>query len=298
MSRGIWGVLPVDKPSGPTSHDVVSEVRKALDLRRVGHTGTLDPFASGLLLVCVGPATRLAEYLTDPDKTYLAEARLGMGTATHDPEGEVMSRSEGWRSLAREDVLRALGDFRGSVLQVPPRYSAKKIGGEAAHRRARRGEAVELEARPVEIHELELTAFDLPRIGFRIVCSRGTYVRAVARDLGEALGVGAHLTALRRTDVGDFSVDEAVAFDALTGGEDLDPFLVSPARALARIGMPSVAVDPSGARRLAQGRPAGTVESGPSAGSGEVAVLLGGELVTVGFWKAGELWPRKVFGEG
>ncbi|MBW3535341.1 MAG: tRNA pseudouridine(55) synthase TruB, partial [Gemmatimonadetes bacterium] len=218
------GVLPVDKPAGPTSHDVVGMARRALETRRVGHTGTLDPFATGLLLLCVGPATRLSEYLTGLDKTYEATALLGTRTETEDAEGAVVSRDDRWKALEPSEVRDAVAAMVGPMAQVPPAFSAKKVAGEAAHRRARRGESFTLEAVVVEVYAAELLEVALPEIRFRVRCSSGTYVRALARDLGESLGTGAHLTALRRTRVGAFPVDGALPPPALE-----DPAAVSAA---------------------------------------------------------------------
>jgi tRNA pseudouridine55 synthase len=161
------GVLLVDKPVGPTSHDVVQRVRRTLGDRRVGHTGTLDPIASGLLLLCVGPATRLSEYLSGFHKEYDALVRLGASTTTHDLEGDVTARSDAWRTLSPAQLEAALCGLEGRLLQVPPEFSAKKVGGEAAHRKARRGESVVLPAAEVWIHALELMDVDLPDVRVR-----------------------------------------------------------------------------------------------------------------------------------
>jgi tRNA pseudouridine55 synthase len=292
VTSGAAGVLLVDKPEGPTSHDVVDAVRRAFGERRVGHTGTLDPFASGLLLVCVGQATRLAEFLSGMDKEYLATFRLGRRTATHDPEGKVELESEGWRALERTAVDGALASLRGDLLQVPPTYSAKKLAGEPAHRRARRGERVELEAVPVVVRELDLLSAELPDLALRIVCSSGTYIRALARDLGDALGVGAHVSRLRRTRVGSFEVARAVALDALGDERLVERAWLEPREALAHL--PSVVVDDVEAARLAHGQDIDAALAG--VGQGEaVAVLRAGELVAVGTSRNGRLSPRKVF---
>ena len=156
-------VLPVDKPEGPTSHDVVAQARKALGIRKVGHTGTLDPFASGLLILCVGRATRLAEYLSGLDKTYEATAKLGITTDTLDRDGKVLEDRVGWRELAEPAVAEALSTFQGEIEQVPPQFSAKKVDGVAMHRRARRGEQVRLEPCVVTVHSIELLAMELQR---------------------------------------------------------------------------------------------------------------------------------------
>lgn len=284
------GVLPVDKPEGPTSHDIVGRARRALRERRIGHTGTLDPFASGLLLLCVGPATRLSEYLTGRDKEYLARARLGVATDTLDREGTVVGESEGWRELDRAAVEGALTGFRGVILQRPPRFSAKKVGGVAAHRRTRRGEEVELAPVPVTVHELVLTGFEPPEVEFRVSCSSGTYIRALARDLGETLGVGAHLTALRRTRIGTFGLEGAVP------GDFRDPVpdeaWITPLDALSEF--PRLEVDAESARRLTHGQRL----AAPGAPDGLVAVHLDGRLVAVCNSSEEVLRPEKVFGGG
>lgn len=286
------GVLAVDKPVGPTSHDVVALARRALRTRKVGHTGTLDPFASGLLLLCVGPATRLSGWLTRQPKVYEARARLGEVTPTLDPESEVVERRDGWEDLDEDEIRAVMAGFVGDIEQRPPVYSAKKVGGEAAHRRARRGEAVELAPIQVHISELTLLEWDPPELAFRVACSSGTYVRALARDLGEALGVGAYLVGLRRTAVGAVTLSEAVSAEALEEGEVGREEFIRPARALTLAGLPAVTVDDSGARRLAAGQRIATEE----AVQGDVAVVLGdGSLVAVAECGGGRLQPRKVF---
>ncbi len=207
--------LLVDKPEGPTSHDVVKWARRSLGVRKIGHTGTLDPFASGLLILLVGPVTRLAEYLSALPKKYEARARLGIRTDTHDAEGRTVSVQDPGVAPTQEQIEAELATFEGRGQQVPPQFSAKKVGGERMYRRARRGDTVQLPPVDVEIFQIRLTDYTPPEIGFTLTCSSGTFVRAVARDLGDRLGVGAHLTALRRTAVGVFSVDRAVPGDVL-----------------------------------------------------------------------------------
>lgn len=287
------GVLPVDKPVGPTSHDVVARARKALSTRRVGHTGTLDPFASGLLLLVVDGATRLSPYLTGMDKRYRAEARLGVSTDSHDHEGAVTAESEAWREIGEDEVESALVRLRGTILQRPPTFSAKKVAGESAHRRARRGEAVELVPVEVTVHELTLVEFDPPVVRFDALCSSGTYIRALARDLGEALGVGAHLTALRRTAIGSFSVDDAVAVDDLSGGAT-DRW-ITPQDALERAGLPAVEVEADGVRRLIHGQ---AIPAGSAPAVEALAVRDAEGLVAIATWRDGRLHPRKVFRSG
>lgn len=281
------GVLLLDKPVGPTSHDVVTRVRKVLGERRVGHTGTLDPFASGLLVVCAGPATRLVQYLVGADKEYEARARLGVRTETDDLEGETTATDEAWTGLDRARVEAALQGFVGETLQRPPAFSAKKVGGEAAHRKARRGEAVELEPVPVTVHEIELTALDLPEITFRVRCSSGTYIRALARDVGEVLGTGAHLAALRRTRVGGWSVENAVD-GALA--EDLPrEAWIAPLDALAD--WPRVALSDEEAGRLVHGQRIRLDELA----DGPTVAHWNGTLLAVCDAEDGVLRPRRVF---
>jgi len=286
------GVLPLDKPEGPTSHDMVAVARRALKERRIGHTGTLDPFASGLLLLCVGQATRLSEFLTGLDKTYDAVARLGVATDSEDRDGVVVSESDDWRGLDGDAVEGALTSFSGAIEQVPPQFSAKKVGGEAMHRKARRGEHVELPARPVHIHEIELLDLDLPAVRFRVRCSSGTYIRSLARDLGEILGVGAHLTHLRRTAIGSFGVEGALTPDELADPARVADAWIEPLAALAHL--PRVDVDDQGAADLRHGRRV-TLSGAGEADLDPVAIAHGSGLVAVGQVSDGMLKPRKVF---
>jgi tRNA pseudouridine55 synthase len=212
-AAAVDGLLILDKPKGPTSHDLVDRVRRALGTRRVGHTGTLDPFATGLLGVCVGRATRLARFL-DGDKEYEAVARFGFATDTDDatgvPLGPPRDVPPGAAALAA--ALRAL---TGEILQRPPAFSAKHVEGRRMHELARAGKAPELPPVPVRVERLELLAMDGARARFRVLCSPGTYVRALARDLGAALGCGAHLEELRRTRSGPLDLGRALHADAL-----------------------------------------------------------------------------------
>ena len=289
-------VLPVDKPEGPTSHDVVAAARRGLRTRRVGHTGTLDPFASGLLLLCIGRATRLAEYLTGLPKTYEAVARLGVETDTLDHHGEAVGATRDPGGVSETAVVEALASFRGVQEQIPPQFSAKKVDGEAMHRRARRGERVELSAVTITVHEIELTGFEPPEVRFRLRCSSGTYVRAVARDLGRMLDVGAHLTGLRRTSVGDFPVDTAIPLDALADPRRVADAAIEPTQAVRHL--ESVAVDASEVARLRHGQRLRLDAAGADspAGARRVAVAHEGALVAIGELDDGVLRPRKVFG--
>jgi len=286
------GVLPVDKPAGPTSHDAVAAVRRALRTRQVGHTGTLDPFASGLLLVCVGPATRLAEYLTGMPKTYLATMRLGVATDTDDLTGDMIASSDDWRSISREQVEAALATQVGTIQQLPPLYSAKKVAGERMYAAARRGEEVERTPSAVTIYTIRLTSFDLPDVEFEVECGAGTYIRAIARDVGDALGVGGHLRTLRRTAVGPHSVDGAVPLSELGDAERVAAAMLAPLEAVAQ--MPRVVVDEAGLALLRHGR---AVPASPETPSGAAVALAseGGELLAVGERHGDVVRPRKVF---
>ncbi len=208
------GIFNVNKPAGVTSHDVVQAIRKASGVRRVGHAGTLDPMATGVLLVCVGSATRVTEYLMEHPKRYRAEITLGVVTDTLDGEGQVTQVVDA-SPVTREMVERALEMFTGTIQQVPPMYSALKRDGKKLYELAREGITVEREPREVEIRQIELLAWDPPRVTLDIECSKGTYIRALARDLGEQLGVGAHLSGLIRTASGRFTVEEASDLDTI-----------------------------------------------------------------------------------
>ncbi len=286
------GVLPVDKPEGPTSHDVVAAARRALETRRIGHTGTLDPFASGLLLLCIGTATRLAEYLTDLPKAYRAKMRLGIATDTADRMGAPIRESDAWRALTREQIEVALSRQLGPIHQVPPAYSAKKVAGQRAYERARRGERVELEPVEVEVYRIEMLSLDLPEVTFDVECSSGTYIRAIARDVGEDLGVGAHLVALRRTRIGEHDVEDAVPLARIGDEEVVRAAWLDPLDAIAHL--PRFEVDAQDAAAIRHGRQIDVPDTRSAVG-GPVAIVHGGALVAVGEIEAGRLRPRKVF---
>jgi tRNA pseudouridine55 synthase len=209
LKNAISGVLVVDKPVGLTSHDVVQIVRKGTNIRRAGHTGTLDPRASGVLVILIGPAVRLSEYVSASDKRYQAVIRLGATTDTYDADGRIISTSplENLNEAAFEDALQA---FVGEIEQVPPPYSAVKVKGRKAYEMAREGEEVDLAPRRIMVYSLELLEWAPPEVVVDIYCSSGTYVRSLAHDLGEKLGCGAHLIGLRRTKSGRFTLRDAV----------------------------------------------------------------------------------------
>lgn len=208
-----FGLINVYKTSGPTSHDIVARVRRGTGIKKVGHAGTLDPLAVGILVLCLGPATRLCGYVMHSRKTYRARVQLGVTTETYDAEGDVTA--ENHRPVAREDVLAALEQFRGDILQVPPMYSAIKQDGRKLYELAREGEEVERPPRPVTIHRLELRVWEPPFFTLEVGCSSGTYIRSLAHDIGQALGVGAHLAALERTGTGQFTTQNAVMWEDL-----------------------------------------------------------------------------------
>ncbi|MDR3069328.1 MAG: tRNA pseudouridine(55) synthase TruB [Cellulomonas sp.] len=251
------GIVVVDKPAGWTSHDVVARMRRLAGTRRVGHAGTLDPMATGVLVVGVGRATRLLTYITGADKEYLATVRLGEATTTDDAEGQVLTGGDA-SGLSREDVVGAAGPLTGDIEQIPSAVSAIKVDGVRAYARVRAGQAVALAARPVHVAVFEVG--DLRPVGqvtdvdVRVVCSSGTYVRALARDLGAALGVGGHLTRLRRTRVGGFGLAEARTLDDLAATDPTVPLpVVSPAAAAGAV-MATRAVTDAEARELGFGR--------------------------------------------
>ena len=242
------GFVVVDKPGGITSHDVVSRVRRLAGTRRVGHAGTLDPMATGVLVVAVNRATRLLGHLTLTDKRYDATVRLGVSTTTDDAEGAVLE-SRVTDALTEGAVREALSAFQGEIDQVPSSVSAVKVEGRRAYDRVRAGERVDLPPRRVSIHALEVTGLDLPDIRISVHCSSGTYIRAIARDLGAALGVGGHLTALRRTAVGPFTLEQARTLEELA-----DDFSVTPIAEAARAVFPAVHLDDSQADDVRVGR--------------------------------------------
>jgi len=247
------GILNINKPLGWTSHDVVAKVRRLLDIRRVGHAGTLDPLATGVLVVCLGAATRLSEYLSNTSKVYLAAIRLGIETETWDSEGQVISRNDLKPSL--EKVATVLKRYRGVIRQTPPMYSAVKHRGQPLYRLARRGITVDRPVREVQVYDLELLSYDYPLLCLRIECSKGTYVRSLAHDIGQDLNTGAYLASLERVAVGALTLQEAVTLEMLekavrNGG--YERYLVPLRRALAH--MPAITVSHSEAVRLAHGQ--------------------------------------------
>ncbi len=309
------GVLLVDKSPGPTSHDVVEAARHALRTRRIGHTGTLDPFASGLLVLCVGRATRLSEYFHLPDKRYEAELLLGRETSSHDPEGEVVAESRAWRGLTLNRVGDVLRGFEGVIEQRPPALSAKRIEGSRAHALVRQGTEVRLSPNRVTIHSLRILRFDPPVLRLAARVSTGTYIRSLARDLGRELGCGAHLTLLRRTAIADLSTadaipdaelrdDEGTAERILGGGSWLEPGMALSWLAsrrvtekeipLLRTGRSLEMESDEGYRVDAPGAPGGGTGT-PADDLGPVRLLYRDRLVAIAELRDEHIQPRKVF---
>jgi len=285
---GPSGFLVVDKPMGWTSHEVVDAARRWFGIRRVGHLGTLDPLATGLLPLAIREATKLAPFVAQGSRVYVGSIRLGVATDTFDAEGRVLHRHDG--PLPSEEVVReALAGFLGETLQIPPMFSSVKKGGVPLYRLARRGEEVERAPRPIRIDSLEMHHYVPPEIGIEISCSPGTYVRTLASDLGEQLGCGAHLSGLRRTASGPFLLDQAASvedLDAAAGRGDCESWLIAPERPL---GLPVVALRVDQARRVTHGgdipvaEASGPFESGtpPRPGDRLAALAPSGTLLAV-----------------
>ncbi len=206
------GIINIYKEKGYTSHDVVAVLRGILKMKRIGHTGTLDPEATGVLPVCLGKATKLAEYLVDKEKTYLAKFCLGIETDTQDHTGEVVQTKDA-SGIGLDDLVSAAAGFTGELMQVPPMFSAVKVNGKRLYELARQGKTVERKARPVMVHVIDQLALDGNIASMRVVCSKGTYIRTLCHDIGNALGCGAHMTELERTQSGPFSVDDSLTLD-------------------------------------------------------------------------------------
>ncbi len=249
----LHGVLVVDKPRGLTSSEVVIDVRRRLRAERAGHTGTLDPLATGVLPICLGEATKLAGHLIAEDKAYEAELELGVQTDTFDGEGAIVAEDRAGAARVTEAQVRAaLGPLTGAIQQLPPMYSAVKVGGKRLFEAARAGQEVERVTRPVLVHALELVSFTPPRLRLAVACSKGTFVRAIADDLGRALGCGAYLTALRRTRSGAFGLDQAVPLLQVTAARAL-AHLIRPADC---VGLPRLTVAPDRHRAILDGHAA------------------------------------------
>ena len=294
------GILPVNKPPGKTSFDVVRYVRRATGERRVGHAGTLDPAATGVLLVLLGQATRITEYLMDMPKVYRGVVRLGVETTTYDAEGDVISTAE--VEVSEEQVREALAGFVGAIMQVPPAHSAVKIDGERAYDRARRGESPEMKARPARIASVDLLRFEPPDAEIVVECGRGTYIRSLAHDLGEKLGCGGHLAALERTRVGPFKVESCAAEEQLAAAFEAGtwPELVQPIDC-GLVALPAITLDIEDEKDLRHGQAVDIGENEHAADGIEArAYAEDGSLIGIVRYEAATaMWrPRKVFAPG
>ena len=262
MAREISGVVVIDKPSGPTSFDVVRRVKGLFKAKRCGHTGTLDPTATGVLPICIGDATKIASFVSEGEKEYDAVVRLGEVTDTQDAAGRTLE-TRPVAGVTEEEVRSALAGFVGLVEQTPPMYSARKVDGKRLYELARAGEEVEREARQVHIDEARVIFFRVPDAGIFVRCSKGTYLRTLAHDLGQKLGCGAHLRELKRVRVGPFAIEDSVGLDTLMsaareGPEGVDRFLLPISRALADLA--ELQLDTQLARRVAHGHAPGPAD--------------------------------------
>jgi tRNA pseudouridine55 synthase len=248
----VHGVLLLDKPAGVSSNDVLIKAKRLLNAQKAGHTGTLDPFATGLLPLCFGEATKFAQDLLDAEKAYETVVHLGIVTTTGDTEGEVVRHAE--VSTTREEIEMILARFRGDIRQIPPMYSALKRDGKPLYEYARAGVTLERDARPVTIHALDCLDYQAPYLHLRVRCSKGTYIRVLGEDIGAAIGCGAHLHALRRTNVGNLSLAGAVTLDALTATADQERSrLLAPIDALLS-SFPAVSLPDALAQRFLHGQ--------------------------------------------
>jgi tRNA pseudouridine55 synthase len=295
------GILNINKATGMTSHDVVAKVRKLLKLKRVGHAGTLDPAASGVLPICVGQGTRVAEYLSESGKAYQAEITFGLVTDTYDAEGAIV-RTVDASSLTRSQIEAELPAFLGAQMQLPPRYSAIKIQGQAAYKRARAGEEVTLQPRAIEIYALQIVAWhpsSAPRLMLAVDCSKGTYIRSLAYDLGERVGYGAHLSALIRTRSGPFTLANSITLEQLANAcaqGNIAEYLLPADIAVQQY--PALHLDAATAEHVLHGNP---FRSDASSTQPQAALARiydnSGRFLAIAAWDAEQqIWqPKKVF---
>lgn len=279
----MFGILVLDKPLGITSHDVVNRVRRRLGTKRVGHAGTLDPLATGVLVMAIGPATRFLQYLSLEPKVYEFTARFGVETRTQDAEGEIVAEMPVPSDLSAQ-LKAVLPDFRGQISQLPPMYSAVKKDGKPLYTYARKGEEIERTPREITVFEFEVTAINGPDVSMRCVCSGGTYVRTLAHDLGQRLGCGAHLIALRRTQVGVFTLDQAADLES----ESVATHLVRLNDALDSMQLVTVPQEVEDRIRQGQRVPIRPVPEGPRVG----LVGIEGEVFGVATIVNGSLHPE------
>jgi len=287
--KQVDGVLLLDKASGMTSNDALQKARRLFSAAKGGHTGTLDPMATGLLPLCFGEATKFSADLLDADKTYEADVKLGITTDTGDAEGQVLTNAAVTTSIA--DVERLLPRFTGPIKQIPPMHSALKRDGRPLYELARQGIEVEREARDVTIHALDMLGLEGDVLRLRVSCSKGTYIRVLAADIGQALGCGAHLTALRRTQVGDLVLERSVALSQLELQDEAQRVVhLLPVDALLQ-SLPAVHVAADEANRFSHGNPVAL----PAGFLGKIRVYADGRLLGVGEpGPGGLLWPKRL----
>jgi tRNA pseudouridine55 synthase len=280
------GLLVLDKPTGMTSRDAVNRIQRQLPRRsRIGHTGTLDPLATGVLVVCLGQATRLAEYVQSMRKTYRTTFLLGSTSDTDDADGTVVA-SSGAQAIPRSVIESAISTFLGEIEQIPPAFSAAKIGGQRAYDLARKGGDVDLQPRRVTVYGIDVLSYSWPSLELEVRCSKGTYIRSIARDLGQRLGCGALVSVLRRVAVGPFTPDQAISLDAsiATICERLRPM----AEAVSEL--PRVIIDEDDAKRLCHGQ---SIAGGNASGTA-AAFLTTGDLIAIAECSNGRINPTKV----
>ena len=288
------GLAVLDKPAGWTSHDVVARARRLAAQRKIGHTGTLDPMATGLLVLCLGDATRLVEYMAGHDKRYEGEVVLGTRTDTDDAEGKVL-QTHAIESPDARRLAEVAARFTGPLMQRPPAYSAIKVAGQRAYAAARRGDELELAPRPVTVHRLVLAQMEAGRLRLEAECSAGTYVRSLARDIGEELGCGGHLGALRRTAAGRFSVADAItlqALEALVQGGQMEEVLLQPDEGL--LEAPAALVRTDHARDFCQGKALPIAGAMPAPAAPIRIYDDAGEFLGVGRAAESRIHPLKV----
>lgn len=290
------GILIIDKPEGYTSHDVVARLRRILKTKKIGHTGTLDPFATGVLVMLVGKATRLAQFIDKDEKEYEAVVRFGFETDTGDKTGSPKSQVQSPKSLTKDDVERALPQFRGEIEQIPPMYSAKKVDGKKLYEHARKG--VEIERKPIKVHIKELEILSEPPavaggsssviqdLKLRVVCSAGTYIRTLAEDIGEAVGTGAHLEELRRTRAGIFDLSQAVTIEQLDADDDPSKRLHQMAKAVEHLR--EFILDDDRVEKTRSGLSTGVGDAEFSDGQSVRMIDSSGEIVAIGFFDEAE----------
>lgn len=287
-NASLFGFLNIYKPKGLTSHDVVARLRKITKVRQIGHTGTLDPFATGVLPICIGKATRLIEYLDD-DKEYLATVQFGKNTATYDLEGEITATFD--KKVTEEDVKNTLKAFEGEISQIPPIYSAIKVNGKKLYDYARQGQDIEIKPRKVTISKIELKEFDKTSQSAKITvaCSKGTYIRSIAYDLGAKLGCGGYLTALERTKAGKFQVNTAIKLEDLTEVSQIVENLINP---LDMLNIPIHNLSENERERVSHGM---SICNSDFPDSDIVILSYGGRIYAIGKVEQNKILVKKVF---